>query len=83
MTVWVLGRGTGAEGVTVMTGVGSEGDCDEGGDGVVDDDCVDCCRLGGRGSGMMSVSTRMYFGSPRWRALRYDEGSDEGAARTS
>ena len=26
---------------------------------------------------------KVYLGSPRWRALRYDEGNDEGAARTS
>ena len=86
VTVLVLGRGTGVEGVTVTTGVGSEGGCD-GEDGVVvDDDCVDGCRLdiSGRGSDLMSVSTRtVYFGNPRWRALRYDEGNDEGAARTS
>ena len=81
------GRGTGAGEVTV--GVGSESGWDEDGadDGAddVDDDCVDGCRLdfSGCGSAVMSVSTRMlYFGNPRWRALRYDEGNDEGA-RTS
>ena len=73
-------------GVTVTTGVGSEGGCGGGDDDVADDDCAGDCRLGfsGRGSAVMSVSTRMvYFGNPRWRALRYDEGNDEGAARTS
>ena len=82
------GRGTGAGEVTV--GVGSESGWDEDGadDGAddVDDDCVDGCRLdfSACGSAVMSVSTRMvYFGSPRWGALVYDEGKDDEAARTS
>ena len=84
------GRGTGPGAGEVTVGVGSESGWDEDGadDGAddVDDDCVDGCRLdfSGRGSAVMSVSTRMVcFGNPRWRALRYDEGNDEGAARTS
>jgi hypothetical protein len=36
-----------------------------------------------RGTGVMSVSTRtVYLGSPRWTALRYDEGTIGGAVRT-
>jgi len=86
------GRGTGPGAGEVTVGVGSESGWDEDGadDGPgaddVDDDCVDGCRLGfsGCGSAVMSVSTRMVcFGNPRWRALMYDEGNDEGAARTS
>ena len=74
----------------MTVGVESKSGWDEDGadDGAddVDDDCVDGCRLdfSGCGSAVMSVSTRtVYFGSPRWRALMYDEGNDEGAARTS